>query len=181
MEASTFLNPTMVVEAAHLSEGMSVADLGSGAGFFTRAAARVVGVSGVVWAVDIQGELLPRLKNMAAGEGLENVEVVQGDASVVGGTHLPAATFDAAFATNIFFSVEDKGEFVAEIRRILKKNGEAIVIDWSASHGGLGPHTDHVFTREEALKLFESQGFTLVREVAAGEYHWGFIVRKKSA
>jgi ubiquinone/menaquinone biosynthesis C-methylase UbiE len=160
---------------------MYVADLGAGSGFFTRAAARAVGDSGVVWAVDQRGDLLPRLKNLAAGEGLSNVEVVQGDAQVVGGTHLPEGAFDMAIAANILFTLEDKNEFVAEIRRILKKSGQVLVIDWSASYGGLGPHEGHVVTRAAALKMFEQQHFSLVRDVPAGEYHWGFIVRKKSA
>lgn len=180
-EESTFLSPGAVVAAAHLAEGMYVADIGSGSGFFTRAAARAVGASGVVWAVDVQGDLLPRLKTLASGEGLENVEVVQGDAGHVGGTHLPDGAFDLAIAANILFTVEDKTECAAEIRRILKKGGQAVVIDWTSSHGGLGPHPDHVVTRDAALHAFETAGFSHMRDVPAGEYHWGFIVRKKSA
>lgn len=160
---------------------MYVADLGAGSGFFTRAAARAVGEKGVVWAVDVHGDLLPRLKNLAAGEGLLNVEVVQGDAQIAGGTHLPAEAFDLAIAANILFTLEDRHEFAAELRRILKKGGQAVVIDWTSSHGGLGPHESHVIGRDAAENLFAQAGFQVVRDVPAGEYHWGFIVRKKSA
>jgi ubiquinone/menaquinone biosynthesis C-methylase UbiE len=158
---------------------MYVADLGAGSGFFTRAAARVAGERGVVWAVDTNRELLPRLKNLAESEGLTNVEVVEGNVEVVGGTHLPDGAFDLAIASNILFSLEHKHEFVGEIRRILKKGGQVIVIDWSDSHGGLGPHPDHVVTSEAAEKMFETQGLQVVRAVPAGEFHWGFIARKK--
>lgn len=179
MEESTFLNPARVISAAHVHEGMYVADLGCGSGFFTRAAARAVGEQGVVWAVDIHSELLPRLKNLAHGEGLTNVEVVQGDAEVVGGTHLPDQAFDLAIAANILFSVGHKHEFVAEVRRILKKGGQAVVIDWSDSHGGFGPHEAHVVSRDAAAKMFEAQGMQVLRDMPAGEFHWGFIARKK--
>lgn len=181
MIGSTFLNPASVVTAAHLHEGLYVADLGTGSGFFARAAARVVGESGVVWAVDMNRELLPRLKNMAAEEGLKNIEVVQGSADVVGGTHLPEGAFDLVIAANLLFSLEHKHEFVAEVRRILKKGGQVIVIDWSSSHGGLGPHETHVVSQADAEKMFEAQGFGLVRNVSAGEFHWGFIAKKKTA
>lgn len=158
---------------------MYVADLGTGSGFFARAAARVVGPQGVVWAVDAQQEMLPRLKNVAEGEGLANIEVLQGDAEVVGGTHLPEGAFDMAIAANILFSVEHKHEFVAEVRRILKKGGVALVVDWSDSHGGLGPHPGHVVTEVQAHKLFEDQNFSIVKKLHTGAYHWGFTARKK--
>ncbi len=162
-----------------MHEGMYVADLGTGSGFFARAAARVVGPQGVVWAVDAQQEMLPRLKNVAEGEGLANIEVLQGDAEVVGGTHLPEGAFDMAIAANILFSVEHKHEFVAEVRRILKKGGVALVVDWSDSHGGLGPHPGHVVTEVQAHKLFEDQNFSIVKKLHTGAYHWGFTARKK--
>ena len=158
---------------------MYVADLGAGSGFFARAAARAVGPAGVVWAIDVHRDLLPRLKNVAEAEGLANIEVLQGDAEVVGGTHLPDGAFDVAIAANILFSVEHKHEFVAEVRRILKKGGLVLVVDWSDSHGGLGPHPDHVLSKADAQKLFEAQNFAIVRTIHSGAYHWGFLARKK--
>lgn len=162
-----------------MHEGMIVADLGAGSGFFTRAAAREVGEEGEVWAVDINRELLPRIKSISAAEGLHNIDVVHGDVSVHGGTNLPDSHFDFVIAANIFFSLEEKHEAIAEIDRLLKPQGRALIIDWSESHGGLGPHPDHVFPSREALKLFEKHHFVPVKEVPAGAYHWGFIVRKK--
>ena len=181
MSESSFLHPLRVIRVCGLDEGMRVADFGAGSGFFTRAAAHEVGEDGVVWAVDINRELLPRIKNIATAEGLENVEVIHGDISVVEGSHLPTGSFDFVIVTNVLFSIEDKKEVVAEMRRVFTPSGRALVVDWSGSFGGLGPHETHVFTRREAQKLFESMGFVVVKEVPTGEYHWGFIVRKKSA
>lgn len=179
MERSSFLSPASVIAAAQVREGMRVADFGAGGGFFTRAAARAVGTSGVVWAVDAQKELLPRIKNMSEDEGLKNVEVIAGHIDIAGGTHLPKDSFDLVIAANVLFAVADKHECIAEIRRVLKPGAQALVVDWTASHGGLGPHPDHVYTLEMAQKAFEAQSFAIVREVPAGEYHWGFLARKQ--
>lgn len=191
MDESTFLNPTKVLEAAHLHEGMQVADFGCGSGIFALAAARAVGEQGRVWAVDAHRDMLPRVKNLAAGEGLHNVEVIYGDLerrsspdSSVGGSNLPAAQFDFCIVANLLFAVEDKKALVQEVSRVLKVGGRALVVDWSASFGGLGPHPSQVVGRLAAQKLFEDGGFTFVDPpaggVPAGEYHWGFIVRKKT-
>lgn len=181
MDESTFLNPAQALEHAGLEEGMRVADLGAGAGFFARAAARRVGEGGVVWAVDLNRDLLSRIKNLAIAEDLHNVEVLHGDAEMVGGTNLPADSFDFVIATNLLFAIENRGECVAEIRRILKKTGRALVIDWQDSFSGLGPHPGHVLTALDGQKLLEQQGMVLVTKVPAGAYHWGLVVRKKSA
>lgn len=179
MNESSFLNPGATVRRAGIHEGMHVADFGAGSGFFTRAAAREVGEGGVVWAIDQDAELLSRIKNLAEAEGLHNVEVVRGDIEVVGGTPLPEESVDLCILSNVLFMLEHKGECVAEVRRILKKSGRALVVDWSDSFEGLGPHKDHVITADAAHKLLENHGLTVVGEVPAGAYHWGFIVRKK--
>lgn len=181
MGEGSFLHPASAVRLAGIHKGLRVADFGAGSGFFTRAAAREVGETGTVWAVDLNRELLPRIKNLAAAEDLHNIEVMQGDIEVVGGTNLPQESFDLVIIANVLFSAEHKREVVAEARRVLTKTGRALVVDWSDSWGGLGPHKDHVLTHAMGRELFESGGFTYVGDISAGAYHWGFIVRKKAA
>lgn len=165
---------------AKIHEGHVVADFNAESGFFTRAAARAVGEGGEVWAVDIRRELLPRIKNLSAAENLHNVHVVHGDIETLGGTPLPPDHFDFVIIANTLFAAADKEQVVAEARRILKRVGRALVIDWVSSFGGLGPSPDHIIGMREAKKMFEQAGFSFVEEVPAGEYHWGFVVRKKS-
>jgi ubiquinone/menaquinone biosynthesis C-methylase UbiE len=180
MEESSFLNPTKVLVSAGVHEGLKVADFGAGSGFFSRAAARLVGEAGVVWAVDAHQAMLPRLKNLSLGEGLTNIEVVHGNVEVAGGSHLPLDGFDFVIAANLFFGVADKLTVVKEIQRVLRRGGRALVIDWQDSFGGLGPHPEHVVNERDLQKLFEEAGFTIVNEVSAGEYHWGFIAKKRT-
>jgi ubiquinone/menaquinone biosynthesis C-methylase UbiE len=178
MAESSFLNPTAVLRAANVHEGERVADFGAGSGFFTRAAGRLVGARGLVWAVDVHQELLPRIKNLSLEEGLHNVEVVHGNLESKGGSHLPEDNFDVVIISNMLFSAEHKDNVVAEAHRVLRKNGRALVIDWSDSFNGMGPHTDHVVTADHAQTLFELGGFTFVHVVPAGTHHWGLLMKK---
>lgn len=177
---STFLNPAKTLRASRLDDGLHVADFGAGSGFFTRAAAREVGEKGMVWAVDVHRDLLPRIKSLALAEGLHNVEVLHGDLEKLCGSNLPAEQFDFVIAANLLFSLSNKQNLVEEVKRVLRRGGRALIVDWKASFGGLGPHPEHVVTAAAARALFEKGGFTLLEEVPAGEYHWGFIVRKKA-
>lgn len=180
MHESSFLNPAKVIAAAKLHEGMKIADFGTGSGFFTRAAARAVGKSGTVWAVDANRELLSRVKNLSLAEGLDNVEVMHGDIEHVHGSHLPEESFDFVIMANIFFAAEHKEAILTEAYRILRRNGRALVVDWIDSFGGLGPHPDHVVSKEQMVRFCEAQHFAYVEDAAAGAYHWGLIVRKKA-
>ncbi len=180
MEESSFLNPAYALQNAGLHEGLDVADFGAAGGFFTRAAARIVGAGAEVWAVDQSGDLLTRLKNLAIAEGLHNVDILRGNIEAPGGCGLPAGHFDMVLMVNILFSAHNKEALVKEAARVLKKSGRALVIDWTSSHGGLGPHPKHVVSESEARRLFEEAGFAYVERVAAGAYHWGFVVRKKA-
>jgi ubiquinone/menaquinone biosynthesis C-methylase UbiE len=176
---SSFLSPQRTLEAAHISEGSRVADLAAGAGFFTRAAARLAGPAGLVWAVDPNPDMLPRLKNLGAAEGLHNIEVVRGAADKRGGTKLPDAAMDAAILANALFSMEDKRAAADEAYRVVRRAGRLILIDWTGSHGGLGPHPGHVVSAAQARALFEAAGFAQAEEIPAGAYHWGLILRKR--
>lgn len=181
MVESSFLNPTAALRAAKLHEGMRVADFGSGSGFFTRAAARLVGGSGLVWAVDAHQEMLPRLKNLALQEGLRNVEVVHGNVEAQGGSHLPADNFDLVIAANLLFATEHKDAVVKEATRVLRKGGRLLLVDWQDSFGGMGPHPDHVVTEDHARTLTELHGFTYLHTVPAGSFHWGMLCKKGGA
>jgi len=179
MSESSFLNPSKMVRLAGIDSGMKVAEFGSGSGFFTRAAARMVAPLGVVWAVDIHQDMLPRLKNLGLAEGLKNIEVVRGDASHIGGTKLPDNTFDFVIVANLLFAVECRGCVAAEAARVLKRGGRMLLTDWLGSYGGLGPDAKHVVGKVDALKFFEPAGFVFVDDISAGEYHWGCILKKK--
>lgn len=178
MTESTFLNPARALYAAKLHDGMRVADFGAGSGFFTRAAARMVGGSGLVWAVDVHQDLLPRIKNLALQEGLRNVEVIHGNVEASKGSHLPEENFDLVIVANVLFAAEHKDAVIKEARRVLRKGGRLLLIDWKDSFGGLGPHKNHVVTQDHAQTLCELGGFEVLEAVPCGEYHWGFVAKK---
>jgi len=174
-----FSDPEHNIAQFKLDERMTVADLGAGSGAYTIAAAERVRDFGRVYAVEVQRDLLPRIKNLASSKGLSNVEVLWGDIEGEGGTKIADGVVDAAIVSNILFQVEDKKGFIKELRRILKSGGKVLVVDWKDSFGNMGPAPDAVYTAPAARELFEKGGFAIKQEIDAGDHHYGFVALKE--
>ena len=173
-----FAAPIKNVAQLGLREGMRVADLGAGSGHYTLAAAKRVGESGRVYAIEVQKELLARIKGLAKAEHLNNVEVIWGDVEEEGGVKLGDGTVDAVIISNILFQAENKTGLIEEAGRILKPGGKALVIDWIDSYGGMGPPASDIISSDDARRLCEEAGLILEKEFTAGAHHFGFIVKK---
>jgi ubiquinone/menaquinone biosynthesis C-methylase UbiE len=173
-----FSDPKNNIERLGLSDGMIVADLGSGSGFYAIEAGRAVAPTGRVYAVDVQKDLLERLQKDARKVGVRNIEIMTGDLEKLGGSRMRDMFCDVVIASNVLFMLEDKKTFLNEVKRILKSKGRFLIIDWSASFSGMGPHHDHVLYKDDAMKLALASGFVFDREIDAGAHHYGIIFRK---
>jgi len=175
-----FSDPEANIERFKLEPGMLVADFGAGSGSYTIASARAVGRRGVVYSIDIQQELLSRIKNTACKEGFNNVETVWGDIETLGGSGLLDGTIDAVIISNILFLLDDKDNLVKEVSRVLKRNGKVLVVDWKDSFGGLGPKPESIVPSNNTKDLFEKYGFSFQHEIQAGAHHYGIVFKRSS-
>ncbi len=173
-----FSDPLKNIEKCSIQPGMEIADFGSGSGHYTLAASKALMATGRVYAIDIQQELLSKLKNSATREGLYNVEVIWGDIDKVKGTKLRDSSIDLVLLSNILFQLKDKKAVVEEVKRVLRPAGRAMVVDWEDSFGGIGPKPEAVITKKTTEELFESIGFHTDKEFDAGSHHYGFIFKK---
>lgn len=173
-----FANPDDNIAQFGLKDGQVVADFGAGTGHYSFAAARAVGSTGKVYAVEVQKELLERLKKAAREEGLGNIEVIWGDIEEEQGVKLRDHIVDAVLLSNVLFQVENKEGVVAEVSRLLKPKGRICIIDWDGSYGNIGPSEDMVFSAQDARSLFENRGYVYEGEFKAGMHHYGFSMSK---
>lgn len=173
-----FSDPIHNIAQFDLQSGSRVADLGAGSGVLAIAAARAVGDAGKVYAVEVQKGLLERIKTQAKEARVNNIEALWGDIERPKGTHLKDHMVDAVIASNVLFQVEHKEGFVAEVKRILKPGGKLLLVDWTESFGGMGPHKDAVVPEKVAQDLFLKSGFVLVKKINAGAHHYGLVFRK---
>ena len=176
-----FANPKSILEEMGISPGAIVVDLGCGAGAYSLAAAKIVGAqgeAGKVYAIDVQKDLLDRLKVEAGREQVTNVEVVWGNFEKRNGSKLPDATADIVIVSNVIFQIEDHATFAQEVARVSKPSGRVLCIEWTdLPYVQTAGH--HPLTKVAAQSLFEKAGFVLEKEINAGSHHYGLILRKK--
>ncbi len=173
-----FVKPEIVVTHFHLREGDTVADYGTGSGFFLRSLSTSVGATGRVYACEIQKSLVEKIGEQSRQSGLTNIQVLWCDLEELGGLKIADNALDAGVLVNTLFILEDRETAVKEIARTLRSGAKLFVIDWTESFAGMGPMPDHVITEAEATVLFEANGFIFERNYPAGEHHYGLAFRK---
>lgn len=172
-----FVQPADVVASLQIPSGAVVADFGCGSGAYTLVTARALSGTGRVYGVDVQKDLLVRLKSTAVNEGLSNVDVVWGDCEKLGGTTLRDQSLDVVIVANVLFQAPDKMTLLKEAKRVLRAGGKGrlLLIDWSGSFKNMGPTREQVVSEIEAKKLAESAGFIVEKSVPAGTHHYGVL------
>lgn len=172
-----FTDPVKNLRALGLREDMIVADLGAGTGFYSLTAGKLV-PNGKVYAVEVIKDYIATIKKRAKEMHLHNIECFWGNVEKIGGTKIKDGIVDAVIASNILFQIEDKEKFVMEIKRILKKEGKILFIDW-AETSSVGPNKEKIILKEKALEIFKKKGLIFERDIDAGEHHYGMILINK--
>lgn len=178
-QEETFANPMQIIHQVGLQEGMSVADFGSGSGLYTLAASVLVGNTGEVFAIDVQKDLLNRIKTEADKNGHTNIKPIWGNLDTRGGSKLADGSVDIVFLSNILFQLEHKDETLLEAWRVLKPKGKLMVVDWTDSFNGMGPQTEMLITKEQAYGLCVHNGFVHKEDFQAGTHHYGMLFTKE--
>jgi ubiquinone/menaquinone biosynthesis C-methylase UbiE len=104
--------------------GERVLDVGSGPGFLVASLADAVGASGEVRGVDPSGPMNAVARELVATRPWASID--DGDALDL---PYPDGAFDAAVSTQVYEYVADIPRALAEVRRVLRPGGRALVLD----------------------------------------------------
>lgn len=119
-----------LIELAEIKQGSTVLDIATGIGEPAITAAKQVGNSGHVLAIDISSQMLSIAKQRAISLGLEQViEFKEGDAETI---DLPASTFDAALCRFGLMFLPDLRTGLSNIYRSLVDGGRIAVAVWAS-------------------------------------------------
>jgi ubiquinone/menaquinone biosynthesis C-methylase UbiE len=158
---------------------MHVADLGCGrSGHIVFAAARRVGVNGMVYAIDVVPEVLEHLSGRIRSLGHDNVQTIWSDIEMVGKTAVPEASLDRCFIHNVMSSVNAHQRVLEEVARLLRPNGRVVIVDWARPLGPNAAIPSRLIPSETVAGHAERIGFSVDEVFSLGGYHYGLVLSK---
>jgi hypothetical protein len=116
---------TEVMDRAGIMQGMTVADIGAGEGYYTVRLSSRVGSKGRVLAQDVTPGTRDALAERVARDGLENVSVKLGYPD---NPRLPE-NFDRVMMVHMYHEIASPYSFLWYLRPSVKANGRVIVVD----------------------------------------------------
>ena len=144
-------------------------DIGCGEGFFSVLAAKKVGTTGKVYAVDVDASAIEKLEQKTEAEGLKNIVTKIGKAE--------DTVFCQGCADFIFYGMDlhdfsDPDKVLRNAKQMIKTNGQLIDLDWKKMNMSFGPPVTIRFNEEKASDLLRSAGFTVTDIRDIGPYHY---------
>ncbi len=149
-------------------------DIGCGEGFFSVLAAKKVGTTGKVYAVDVDASAIEKLEQKTKAEGLKNIVTKIGKAE--------DTVFCQGCADFIFYGMDlhdfsDPAKVLKNAKQMMKVNGQLIDLDWKKMNMSFGPPVAIRFNEEKASDLLRSAGFTVTDIRNIGPYHYLIVAK----
>jgi ubiquinone/menaquinone biosynthesis C-methylase UbiE len=167
------ITPKELLRGSGLKRGMVFADIGCGPGFFAIPAAKIVGKSGKVYAVDLQEEMLEEL---TAGGVPTNVFPVKSEENSIpiGGEFV-----DFVLLAYVLHEASDREEFLKEVWRVAKPGGRVLVLDWEKKEEDKGPPFSDRVPFDKALELLTGAGFGIIEKGPLSPSHWRILAERR--
>ena len=145
-----------ILKEAGIKPGYQVLDYGCGPGSYIMDTARLVGETGMVYALDIHPLAIQMVRNLASKKKLMNVTTIHSDCR----TGLPDKSLDVVLLYDAFHDFGKPDDVLKEIHRVLRSNGIL----------SFGDH--HMKEKEIVSKVTKNGWFRLLRK---GERTYSFL------
>ena len=134
-ERSQSVDTFLVLSFSGINLHDTVADIGCGPGFFTLPLAKYL-VSGKLYALDINDEMLAACREQVAQARLGNVEILKCDEFSF---PLETGSLDGVFLAFVVQQSPDKPRFLRAVRDLLLPRGWCTILEWYRKETETGP------------------------------------------
>ena len=166
-----FLRPTELIEELRIKKyilpGMKGADFGCGGGYFTSFLANEVGPEGIIYALDIQEDVLKEAQEFLKNLNLRNVKFLKQDLEKNSG--LGADSLDFVFISQVLYQAEKPENILQEAKRVLKNGGHLILVEPEEKNYLFWGQK--VYSLEELISFLENQNFKIIEIKTINGYY----------
>ena len=157
-----------IMKALAFRQGERVADIGAGTGYFTFPAAKAVGPTGTVLALDIAPEMIEVLEFRVQAQKTANITVKQVAAD---DPRLEPGSLDTILMVDAIHYVKDRTAYARRLLPGLAPGGRLVIIDYRPkpmSERPWGPPPEQQFPREQLDREMIAAGFKVAKS-------WDFL------
>ncbi len=174
VERRKWQNPEAILTDIGVRSGITFIDVGCGTGFFTLPAARMIGNSGKVFALDIDANFIAGLQERANIEHVNNLSVTVGRAEDL---VLCDQCADIVFFGIVLHDFQDAARVLENANKMVKASGMLVNLDWKKKPMDFGPPLKIRFDEQTAAGLIKSAGFKIESTKDNGPYHYIITAR----
>jgi len=155
-ERDEWQRPDEVMRILDIQPGQTVADLGTGTGYFVPHLSQAVGANGKVLALDVEQNMVGFVQKTAAEQGLQNVEAIK---IPYDSTNLEPGSLDRLLTVNTWHHIANREAYSAHLKSVLKPDGFIVLVDYTkeAPHG---PPAKHRLAPEVVIRELEAGGLS---------------------
>jgi ubiquinone/menaquinone biosynthesis C-methylase UbiE len=167
--------PDQIMDALKIADGSLVGEIGAGGGWFTIRLARRVNQNGMVYAEDIQKEMLEAIRRRVQREGLtKTVRTILGTTK---DSHLPHG-LDAILIVGAYHEMENPVAVLKDAAESLKPQGRIGIVDFTPGAGGPGPDPEQRVDQETVIKGAMAAGLQVIAQEPVPPFMFMVILTK---
>ena len=155
-------SPDQMLDTLELKPGQTVADVGAGVGYLTLRIAKRVTPGGKVYGVDVQREMLVRLRKNAAKAKLLNVDTVLGTEN---DPKLPAGQIDVILMVDVYHELSQPQAMLQNMKKALSANGRLVLVEYRKEDPSIPIRLEHKMSAVEVQAEVEAEGYRLEKTI----------------
>ncbi len=162
-------DPKLIFDELDLKPGQAFLDMGCGTGDYTIQASKMIGASGMVYALDMWEDLVTNLAEKADSNGLKNIKAMVADITDV--LPIDDRSIDICFIATVLHGIElhkNKENLFSEINRVLKPKGRLSIVNCKKEEQPFGPPLHMRLSPEEMESIALEYGFEKINLVDLG-------------
>ncbi|MCX6671358.1 MAG: methyltransferase domain-containing protein [Euryarchaeota archaeon] len=149
-----------ILKTLNIQPGQTIADIGSGGGFFTLLFSQLVGDKGRIYAIDTNQDFLEFINTQATKQGITNITTVRVTEQVI---PLPTHSIDLVFVRNVYHHLQNRTQYFSEAKQLLTSEGRIAIIEFSQQGSKFSFHRrcGHNVPKEIIIEEMKKAGYTV--------------------